>query len=337
MAKSEGVAATVARECLRKFPKAGTQTLAIKLYRENPELWNSQETCRTMLRRLRGQCGAKSRKQLRVKEADERNYDPRKQFKLPKGRTEFDDWGPYTIDTAGRWLIMSDIHVPWHDEKAIRACVKEGKRRRIKGIILNGDTSDGYALSRWEKDPRKRRFAEEVKTHNELLGYLAQEFPKARRVYKYGNHDERYDAYLQVKAADLLDIPQFDYAEVMGLNEHGFETIKDRRPWKLGKLNGLHGHEYANTPFGPVNPARGLFMKTLESCMCGHLHRSSHHPESTLSGHVISCWSTGCLCQLHPEYAAINKWNQGAAFADIGNSGSYSVDNLRYIDGELWH
>ena len=198
------------------------------------------------------------------------------------------------------------------------------------------DTSDGYAISRWDKDPRKRRFAQEVKAHNELLGYLAQTFPKARRVYKYGNHDERFDAYLQVKAADLLDIPQFQYEEVMGLNEYGFECVKDKRVMLLGKLGVLHGHEYANTPFGPVNPARGLFMKAIESAMCGHLHRSSQHSEPTLTGRLISTWSTGCLCQLHPEYAAINKWNQGAAFVEIGNTGAYRVDNLRYIDGELW-
>lgn len=334
MPRTPTVASEVVREYLRKFPAASTNGLADKLYREQKSLWNTLNACRLMVRRLRGAQGEANRKRTKP-EKSERVYDAEKQFKLPKGRTEYDDWKPHVIDTAGRWLVMSDIHVPWHDDEAIRACIKEARSRTIKGIILNGDTSDGYALSRWEKDPRKRRYAEEVKTHNELLAHLRQQFPKARLVYKYGNHDERFDAYLQVKAADLLDIPQFQYEEVMGLNEHGFECVKDKRVMLLGKLAVLHGHEYANTPFGPVNPARGLFMKAIESAMCGHLHRSSQHSEPTLTGHLISTWSTGCLCQMHPEYAAINKWNQGAAFVEIDNHGAYDVDNLRWYKGKL--
>jgi hypothetical protein len=40
-------------------------------------------------------------------------------------------------------------------------------------------------------------------------------------------------------------------------------------------------------------------------------------------------WSTGCLCDLTPQYARVNRWNHGMAFVEVANDGSFNVSNFR--------
>jgi hypothetical protein len=41
------------------------------------------------------------------------------------------------------------------------------------------------------------------------------------------------------------------------------------------------------------------------------------------------CWSTGCLCDLTPDYSRVNRWNHGFAVVEVDEAGSFNVDNLR--------
>jgi hypothetical protein len=47
------------------------------------------------------------------------------------------------------------------------------------------------------------------------------------------------------------------------------------------------------------------------------------------------CWSTGCLCDLTPEYARINRWNHGAAIVTVFDDGEYEVHNFRIAHGKV--
>ena len=50
---------------------------------------------------------------------------------------------------------------------------------------------------------------------------------------------------------------------------------------------------------------------------------------------MITTWSTGCLCDLTPEYARLNRWNHGAAHVEISNGGDFHVTNFRIREGQL--
>lgn len=53
-------------------------------------------------------------------------------------------------------------------------------------------------------------------------------------------------------------------------------------------------------------------------------------------GAEVFCWSTGCLCDLRPEYARINKWNHGFAAVTVHDDGSFDVSNQRVTaDGRV--
>jgi len=87
-----------------------------------------------------------------------------------------------------------------------------------------------------------------------------------------------------------------------------------------------------------VNPARGLFLRFVDTALMGHGHRSSYHPEQVGStGKIISCWSVGCCCDLKPNYAPINKWNHGAAVAEIFDAENFEVTNFRIHNGRKYN
>jgi len=102
-----------------------------------------------------------------------------------------------------------------------------------------------------------------------------------------------------------------------------------------GRLPILHGHEYGGFGVGGVNPARGLSLKSFSSSLVGHSHRTSSHSERDINDKVMSWFSTGCLCGLHPEYAILNKWNQGFCYIDTDGQ-EFAVNNFKIHKGKVY-
>jgi hypothetical protein len=86
---------------------------------------------------------------------------------------------------------------------------------------------------------------------------------------------------------------------------------------------------------GPVNAARGLFMRTKACAIVNHHHQISEHMESDIRGNPIATWSLGCLCELHPMYARFNKWSHGYANVTLSPNGEFQVDNKKIHNGKL--
>jgi len=247
---------------------------------------------------------------------------------FPSGLTDFENWGPIEYEGPFRALVLSDLHIPYHDRRAVIAAIDYGLQRDANMVLLNGDIIDFYALSFWQKDPRKRDAAKEIKLLRKFIGIIRETFPDADLVYKLGNHEDRWERYLVDKAPELLGIPEFDIQQVLGLADK--ELIRNYEPIGLGDLNVVHGHEYRFAISNPVNPARGLFLRAKAMALCGHFHQSSQHTERTVDGRNIATWSTGCLCDLHPAYRPINNWNHGFAFVTVHASGKFEVEN-KYV------
>ncbi len=86
-----------------------------------------------------------------------------------------------------------------------------------------------------------------------------------------------------------------------------------------------------------MNAARGLFLRTVSTMLVGHGHRTSRHVEPDWKHVDTSTWSTGCLCDLNPAYAVINKWNSGAAYVSVDGTGEFNVENFRISkEGDIW-
>lgn len=245
------------------------------------------------------------------------------------------DSKPYVIDDLGQWLILSDVHIPFHDNITIDLALKEAQRRKVKGILLNGDLCDCHELSRWDKSPDDPRYPEEVTKTKQFLDYLRWKIPKIPIVFKHGNHEERVFLYLFRHAPALFGLDVLTLPRLLEFDKYGIVDVADRRVIRMGHLNVIHGHEYRPAIQTPVNPARGVFLRAKASVLTSHFHQVSEHHEPTIAGKQQGSWSIGCACDLNPLYMPINRWSTGFAFVELSKGGNFSVDNLRVMDGEI--
>lgn len=231
-------------------------------------------------------------------------------------------------------LILSDIHLPYHNIPAIDEAINYGLVKKIDAILLNGDVLDCYMLSKFQPDPRERNFGEEIIAFQMFIKCLKEVFPEIPIYYKLGNHCERYEKIMITRCAEFLSIPYFDFENVLGCKDMGITVIKDQRIVFAGKLPIFHGHEIGLKSVN-VNPARSLFLKVHVSAACSHLHRPSSHTEPSLN-EDITCWSFGHLGEEHPKYARINKWAHGCGRVEKNEEGDFEVINVPLRQNKLF-
>ena len=323
-------AAHLIKQLLSLFPNTPTLTLAKKAYDLHPEMWTDLESTRSMMRFYRGANGKASRKHaLSSREFSKELFNP---FNLPE--SDEAEYLPFHLpESISKILWMSDVHVPFHSIEAVTAALEVGVMEQVDCLFLGGDFMDFYAISSYEKDPRKRSFMEELKTGKEMLLRIREVFPDQAIFFMVGNHEERLEKYMRVKAPELLDCEAFKIEELLDLRSLGIHVIKDKRTVKAGDLTLMHGHEFGRGS-GGVFPARSLLNKAHTSAICGHWHRPSDFAVNDVQGNVIRSYSTGCLCELHPEYMPLNDWQHGCAVISI-DDGQASVQNLRIRHGEV--
>jgi predicted phosphodiesterase len=303
--------------------KYGWEMPSLKLARimhaENKKRFKTPENARSTLRGLE----SKSSRYKGVKDVPERSRNP---YKLPESDETI--YEPFKVE-AKRLLVLSDIHIPYHSIDALTAALDYAKNENPDAILLNGDTIDFFQLSRFCKEPKARSFAHELLAFKQFFEVLDHQFPQAKKYFKLGNHEERYNHYLWMKAGELEGVEEFKLEEIIKARAEGIEVISDKRIIHAGELNIVHGHEFGGSIFSPVNIARGLFLRAKVSAMQGHNHQTSEHTESNMNGKITTTWSLGCLCELHPAYLPINKWNHGFSLVDIADNGEFEVRNKR--------
>ena len=325
--------AKYATELVSKFPNTSKRELAKLLYAEFPQGFNSLDTARCMIRRRLGALGKEKRKHLNIEKPIQR--ERAKPMKIPEPKEHWDEeWEPYQL-RARRVLVLSDIHLPYHDKRALELALSTGKEHKVDAVLFNGDLMDFYAVSRWQKDPRRRDFAAEIEMGREFLAEVRREFSGCQIVWKLGNHEERWEAFMYQKAPEIVGVEDFEIQSFMRCKQHKVRVVRDMRPVRINRLNILHGHEYRFSITNPVNPARGIYLRAKTSAMVGHLHQTSEHTESNLNGKIETCWSMGCLCNLRPSYSPLNKWNHGFAIVDTTGEDDYSVLNHRIHKSRL--
>ena len=319
----------------KKYRKLPTHQLARIIYDEHIELFASFDSVRTTLRKLRGSQG----KVLDVHKADVAKYkkdNPRDNApygSMPKSKKHFKDWQHYKVDKGiQNALILSDVHMPYHDPEALELACEIGVEQGVEAVILNGDFIDCFAVSFWQKDPRQVDFQAEIDTVIEGFEYLRYMFPDIPIIFKMGNHEDRYIRYMTQKAVELLGVTAFEFENLFCLDEYGIEMVDGKRPIVFQDYTILHGHEFYGS--GGAFPAKGYFMKTKVNTISAHLHRSSYYSEKDVNGVTKRSYSSGCLCDLTPDYSPLNAWNHGFLIIKRGKSGA-RVENYDIEDGQL--
>lgn len=305
---------------LTEFPEVPTRTLAKRVYSQHKKFFKDIEQVRSALRRRRGNSGMASTKDKKhIRENGKAGWTP----KLPPSQAK--EWLPYVIAGPERIALINDLHIPYHNNKVLEQWLKDAQEYEPSIILINGDLLDFYRLSRFDKDPNNRDTAYEIDAVHDFLDWL-QHYFAADIIFKEGNHDERWRRYLFNHAPEIAKFKQLELGEILELEERKIQYVADKRIIMAGDLPILHGHEFQGS--SAINPARSMANKLTNSALQGHCHRSSEYLERNVLGHWIKCYSVGCMCELTPEYSRINRWNNGYAFIDIHEDGSFEIQNV---------
>lgn len=312
----------IVRDIVLKLNHLPTRSIARYLMSIHAGLFeNNLETARSAVRYIRGENGAVSR------EGNPNLVEANKIFTMPDTWRTVTD--PYLLPPA-KWLLINDLHIPFHERTAVEKAIQYGKKRKCTGVFLNGDIQDCQACSFWPSVIRKD-FMKEVLLFNDFLDYLRQEFPDVPIVYKPGNHEYRLPRYYASKLPDMIGSPILAMETILDFEGRGIEFLDYFQVVMAGKLPILHGHELRSISTA-VNPARGLFLKANSWALCGHSHRTSEHTGTNIHGDYLTTWSVGSLCDLHPEYNPLgNQWNHGLAIVENKENGDFEVTNKRIL------
>lgn len=322
-------------EYLEKFKETPSKAIARKIYNDFIGFFQTEEHVYSRVRYYRGQCGTEGRNKISNKQFLQplkANY-MKTELNLPESHTK--SRGTFTFPTGCKRLgVFGDVHIPFHDNIALEAMFNKFEEENVDSILINGDLLDFYQLSFHEKDPRQVHFKNEIEAGKEFLAYIRARFPDIPIYYITGNHENRFERYLRIKAAELLDIDECRLDVILHVAEYRIEVIPFRSKVVFGDYTIEHGDKIPGA--GGVVPARTLLMRLKSNSIVNHFHKSSESSQrvfGTGEPTMIKAYSLGCLCDLNPEYMEINEWNHGFAIMKKLNN-LVTVSNYR-IEGNI--
>jgi hypothetical protein len=222
-------------------------------------------------------------------------------------------------------IVIGDLHFGMEDQNTIDIFFETVSQLKPEKVILNGDTMDMFAISKYPKDPRKIIDIEDEK--------------------------ERYHKFLKI----LHDITEPWNAEILETNANHSGNSKEGRLWRyisqqLPALAGMkkvqEALSYQNIFFPqsdwcriklvdqvilPTNfivqhgtivrkhggmSARGEFEKVWASTLTNHTHRLGFTPQrfpaiGNRPEQTFMNYENGCACTLNPDYIDLPNWQNG--------------------------
>jgi len=260
----------------------------------------------------------------------------RNQSDKPKEQPKF-----INIKRKDKVLFMSDIHVPFHDKVALESTIEYALKEGITKIVLGGDVVDFVSISYW-KNRERMDFRTELEEVRKFLHELRELFPTQEMYFIAGNHELRLEKYLLSRAEKLFGIEELTLETLLKLRDLKIKYIDTRDyiqkhgvPFCIGKLYYIHGHE-VKVSGNVVNVARTIYLKTQYNIIFGHFHTTQEYIHRNIQGEVLGAWAVGCLCELVPDYAVINNWNNGFAIIEYEENGEFHVYNKKIIKGRVY-
>lgn len=231
------------------------------------------------------------------------------------------------------WVVMNDIQIPFHDDRALSNVLRFVADLRPYGVILNGDVVDCYAISDFSKDPLKRADLDlEIRGAGQLMEQLAKFTTK--RIWIGGNHEDRLRRYMWKNAPALAVVPGQDFPTIFRLSDHGFSWLEYGDIYNLGKLLVTHGSIVSKHS---AFTAKAHMEKYGSSVLVGHTHRLGTFYRRDIRGVHVAI-ENGCLCRLTPEYVQHPNWQQGFSVVHVDpKTRFFNVQQIPILPGGAFY
>ena len=186
-----------------------------------------------------------------------------------------------------RVMHMNDLHLPYHDERALELFFEIARRFQPDVVVVGSDAFDYPTISRYESD--KDISVDDWLYRTEqywipVINTLKNIVPNALLPFIFGNHDRR--ALVAIGNSDTPKTVMREYRRI--INHGGVYWLGKTEVVEIGALTVAHG-----TRFNKYASAYTSADFNNKPVNVGHTHRPQQ---------MLSCVVNGMLCQAVPAY-----------------------------------
>lgn len=250
-------------------------------------------------------------------------------FLLNNGRVDFYDEGEIL-----KSVVLPDIHHPDHDIPCMTAINEFLGVYQPDEIVYSGDQITLDVVSSWNANKPKLIEGARIRSdcHQfdwDILSPHEEICPEARRVFMYGNHEERLRWFVQrVPSVEGL----VEVENVLDLEERGYVVVPFNEMYRIGKLKVIHGfywNKYSAAKTANAFESNVLYCHTHTSqayTKTNPIDRKDYHRATNI----------GCLCNLNPSYRKNkpNRWIHEFAVVEVHiETGNFNLYPITINDG----
>lgn len=223
-------------------------------------------------------------------------------------------------------LIGSDAHIwPGPQSTAIRSFIKFCGELKPKAVIMNGDVLDFPKISRhpaigWQNPPQ---VYEEIEAAQDILHEIGLKCGRnVRKLWTWGNHDQRLDTRLANSAAEFRGVKGTQLIDHFSNWEHAWSIFINKDIVVKHRYKGGIHAPHSNTMWSgctiitghlhsqkiiPFDDYRGTRYGVDTGCLADPQHEAFHYnennPKNWRSGFAVLTFVNGAL--LPPELVTV--------------------------------
>jgi predicted phosphodiesterase len=226
------------------------------------------------------------------------------------------------------YVIVSDIHVPFHDTSYLAFVRRLVTKIKPDGIVQLGDALDFFQVSSYPKDPtRKNTIEDDAMEYIGIVKSLLKVAPKGCVWHQLeGNHEHRLSRYIATSAPAIhgmtIRLSRLFKDHIPGLIWHDYMNWKSCR---LGDCTLMHGFYYNQ------HVAHGCLSKYKRNVIFGHTHRFQYLTDGDHYACTLGHGSNEALTAHQPTPTG---WTQACGVLTVLDSGKTSFQPILVHDGK---
>jgi predicted phosphodiesterase len=191
---------------------------------------------------------------------------PDKVFTVPAS-TEKD--ADVFLELSGDYALISDLHIPYHNNKVIETCMNMSYQKGIKNLLILGDTWDGgqFHPKRGAYQHHGRTFQDDLILGGKIFKVLLECFEKIT-IFE-GNHCKWFAQHLRGEIKSDWMMSKF-FHEYPAITHSSMEQARITSGNKV--IRAIHGANYSAA--NPLGVAQSMATKFEEGIVMGHQHHS---------------------------------------------------------------
>jgi hypothetical protein len=220
-------------------------------------------------------------------------------------------------------LTVSDLQVPYHHPRAVKALAKFIADWRPDVVQCVGDELDAPQISRWSRG-RRAEYVGQLHKHRDQAVRILEQL-NVTHLSRSNHGEDRLRSYLGQYAPALYDEPELQYERYMRLPDLGITYHRSLFEFAPGWLLG-HGDEGGLS--GQAGTTGTKLARAVGKSVCiGHTHRAGIVPHTEAYGgkvtRTVYGMEVGCLMDMGK-----------AGYLKSGGANWQLAVGLHYVEGK---